>query len=203
MRTVESWRIVVIALAIAMIGFLFIHRYNPQAGIIWNLIHAEIELARDCPPAEVPPWELYQPQDGSHSARDCSIRFPYRWVLAGAIAIAVSLLWGRPNAKTKSATDTDPNSAGTTLFWAAALLIATLLVADYWSGRLHGPSAGLERLGIALGIAALPYAGTAVIAAIVWVATKKQSVALWTWSCLLLIAMAVLSVGAHQTLSNP
>jgi hypothetical protein len=90
MRIVHRWQILVIALAVAIIGFLSIHRYNPTAGLIWNFINAEIHLTRECNPSL--PWELYQQQNPSLWRGHCGIKLPYAWLLSGVIAFAAIAL---------------------------------------------------------------------------------------------------------------
>lgn len=82
--------------------------------------------------------------------------------------------------------------------WAAEVVIAAVHGADVWNIEIAGPRADhplASRLGMALGMAGIPYLLTALIALVVWLVTKKRNAALWTWTATLLISILVLSFG--------
>jgi len=48
------WAIVVLALALAVIGFLLIDAYHPRAGFVWNVLNAKIRITEECPQGSGP-----------------------------------------------------------------------------------------------------------------------------------------------------
>lgn len=95
MPLAHRWQVLVVALAIAVIGFLSIHNYNARAGLIWNIIHAQIHLTPTCEqPDSSKPWTLFRPEKPSLLRGDCGVRLPYRWVFAAALLLAaLGVLW--------------------------------------------------------------------------------------------------------------
>jgi len=88
------WKGAVLALAIALIGFLTIDQYVPRVGFIGNLVHAKISLTKSCDSSL--PREHYQDQRSSLRHGDCGVNINYSSVLIVSIAIAaVALVWPR------------------------------------------------------------------------------------------------------------
>lgn len=77
----ENWLALLLsAVGIAFISFLFVREYSPPLGILWNIMNAEITLVRG---------------DGEFSEcfskstiSACGYDLPYRWVFAGCFALA-------------------------------------------------------------------------------------------------------------------
>ena len=61
----------------------------------------------------------------------------------------------------------------------------------------------LLRFGMALGMTLPVYGSTALVAAIVWARTKKPNTAMWTWTVMLLVVIAVLGVGGARMMADP
>jgi hypothetical protein len=76
-RIRDSWRLLIVALAIMIIGFFSIHNYVARVGLFWNIMHGEIWLGEACQSgfyrADAPP--------------QCGLIVPYRWLL-GALVLA-------------------------------------------------------------------------------------------------------------------
>lgn len=74
-----------IAVAIAVVGFLFINPYYSGRGVVGNIVRGGIALSEPCTLASEPPTP-----DG------CGKTLPYRWLLV-ALIIFVSFIWYRAN----------------------------------------------------------------------------------------------------------
>lgn len=90
--------------------------------------------------------------------------------------------------------------------WATALLVGVLLWAHLWQVAVNGPRARdlpfTVQFGTTLGMAAVPYLTTAILALVMWFFSKKPNAAMWTWTVALLIAMIALSIGGARGLSG-
>ena len=67
----------VISGVVALIGFLFIHHYNPVTGPISNIMNSAIYLTEPCSAMFI---------DG------CDAQLPYRWILA-CLILFIAFCW--------------------------------------------------------------------------------------------------------------
>jgi hypothetical protein len=87
-----AWKIpsfrdgLIIATVIAIVSFMFIHRYNPVRGPLANIMNAEIFITDACPPVDL----FAQPSETRPEG--CSQKIPYRWVFAGLV-LFVAFCW--------------------------------------------------------------------------------------------------------------
>lgn len=102
----RTWQVLVISVAVSVIGFLSIHRYNPAAGLLWNVLHGEIHLTEACDQPGVPPdfsRFAINPDTGRPADEDqpwprryCNLKLQYSWLLSAVVAFAaIGLLWPR------------------------------------------------------------------------------------------------------------
>ena len=91
------------------------------------------------------------------------------------------------------------------LLWGVLLLAGALWWADVWAHLIDNnrDRDWATRLGVALGLGGPCYVGAGIVAAVVWVITKKSTAAMWTWTVVLLSLMVMLSIGASQLRRTP
>jgi hypothetical protein len=89
MRFVDTRTALIGAAALIAIGFLSIHEYRPQFGLVWNVLNDEIYLNNACPNR---PWgqigddgQLTVDMSPDPPWSECGASVPYRWVLISII----------------------------------------------------------------------------------------------------------------------
>jgi len=78
--------VMIAAVAVVVIGFLSIHEYQPEGGLVWNVLHGDIWLTGACPHSAGPVIDLSSPLP---EWWECETALPYRWLLI-AVVVAVS-----------------------------------------------------------------------------------------------------------------
>lgn len=85
------------------------------------------------------------------------------------------------------------------LIWVGGLFIGSLLWALLMNTAMGHRSGSFQfELGAALGMGGPIFLGTGIVAGIVYAVSKSRSKALWTWTILLLVVFALLSIGGIQ-----
>jgi len=94
MRFQPRFSLSVLAVALAAVGFLAIHQYNPKGDLVWNIMQGEILLTDACPAPSSDPWDNIG-RDLVNS--NCGLTLKYKWLLIGSIALgAAALIWPCP-----------------------------------------------------------------------------------------------------------
>jgi hypothetical protein len=83
--------LLIIAAAIAVIGFLGIHAYIPKAGFVWNVMNGEIWFNEACPPP-LPADNPFRDLVPAKHWWECGLSLRYRWILGFSIALAAGCL---------------------------------------------------------------------------------------------------------------
>jgi hypothetical protein len=84
----SRWRQFLVPWLLAAAAFIFVHEYQSDCGVIWNLINGEIYLNEPC---------VQQTGPFAHYVRDlqpanCPTPIPFKWVLAAAILATATQL---------------------------------------------------------------------------------------------------------------
>ena len=89
------WQIPLVALALALMAFMFASGYNPKLSLMGNIMSADFSWEVSCPPPPPAPKSNIdgtEPLDfskyGDPYRPECHRSLPYRWVLAVLIGIA-------------------------------------------------------------------------------------------------------------------
>jgi hypothetical protein len=88
MRYLNTFSVMIAAVAIALISFLSIHEYAPDVGLFWNVLNASIWLTSStCGPY------------GPSLDPDCGTAVPYRWILMSLVIAVSAFMITKPNRK--------------------------------------------------------------------------------------------------------
>lgn len=75
--------IIIVAAAMAVIGFLSLHTYIPRLGPVGNALNGKICLSTA---------EVKSSEDSVYSYEKCELGIPYKWVLTLAVLMAAYAL---------------------------------------------------------------------------------------------------------------
>jgi len=97
---VLSRALIVTSVALAVVGFLFIHGYSPRGGPLWFAIHGKIWLNAACAAGHSPdnPFSEFTSDLPWPPLWQCGAILPYRWILTGCVtvlALGALLEWRR------------------------------------------------------------------------------------------------------------
>jgi hypothetical protein len=93
---------IILAIAVAVIAYFFIHDYSPARGVVENMTAGRVYLTRECwhqvtfLPLEPKIPESMLQHDPVNHWWNCDITIPYMWILGAAVvvvAVALAVLY--------------------------------------------------------------------------------------------------------------